>query len=108
MRVAVGLPGRLRGPPISNRLSQNRLPALPATVFVTNKRRHPERVARKALELDEALPEAHAALAYVSAYYDCDWATAEREFQRALELNPNDAEVAFWQREGMLTKRWSK
>jgi Tfp pilus assembly protein PilF len=49
--------------------------------------------ARKALELDEALPEAHAALAYVSAYYDWDWVTADREFQRALELNPNGAEV---------------
>jgi tetratricopeptide (TPR) repeat protein len=49
--------------------------------------------ALKALELDETLGEAHATLAYVSAYYDWNWASAEREFQRALELNPNDAET---------------
>ncbi len=47
----------------------------------------------KALQIDETLPEAHAALAYVRAYYDWDWPGAEREFQRALELNPSYAAV---------------
>jgi serine/threonine protein kinase/tetratricopeptide (TPR) repeat protein len=46
--------------------------------------------AKKALELDDALAEAHAALAY-AAFFDWDWFTAEREFKRAIELNPNSA-----------------
>jgi len=45
----------------------------------------------KALEIDEGLAEAHASLAYVLAYYDWDWKGAEREFKRALELNPSYA-----------------
>ena len=48
-----------------------------------------------AIQIDEALAEAHATLAYVS-HYDWDWATAEREFRRALELNPNGALVHAW------------
>jgi len=48
--------------------------------------------ARKALELDETLPEAHAVLGYTATFYDWDWYTAERELKRALELNPNYAE----------------
>jgi tetratricopeptide (TPR) repeat protein len=47
--------------------------------------------ARKALELDETLGEAHAALAYAEWFYDWDWPSAEREFRRAIELNPNSA-----------------
>lgn len=49
--------------------------------------------ASKALELDDSLAEAHASLAYIRTYYDWDWAGAEREFQRAIALNPNDATV---------------
>src|SRR5262249_34758082 len=45
--------------------------------------------ALKALELDDALAEAHTALAMVKAQHDWDWAGSEREFKRALELNPN-------------------
>src|SRR5438445_601629 len=47
--------------------------------------------ARKALELDDTLAEAHAALAYAVFFADWDWPTAEREFKRAIELNPNSA-----------------
>jgi len=47
--------------------------------------------AMKALELDDGVAEAHAALAYVLFYADFDWAGAEREFKRANELNPNSA-----------------
>ena len=47
--------------------------------------------AQKALEIDATLAEAHAALADVAANYDFDWATAEREYKRAIELNPNNA-----------------
>jgi serine/threonine protein kinase/tetratricopeptide (TPR) repeat protein len=46
--------------------------------------------AMKALELDDTLAEAHAALAY-GKLFDWDWVGAEREFKRAIELNPNSA-----------------
>ena len=48
--------------------------------------------ARKALELDPRLSEAHSALARMSMTYDWDWASAEQGFRRALELNPNSLE----------------
>jgi len=47
--------------------------------------------ALKALELDDTLAEAHAALGYAVYYADWDWPRAEREFKRAIELNPNSA-----------------
>jgi TolB-like protein/methylphosphotriester-DNA--protein-cysteine methyltransferase len=43
----------------------------------------------RALELDETLAEAHASLGNVKVTFDWDWSGAEREFRRALELNPN-------------------
>src|SRR5581483_4299594 len=43
----------------------------------------------KALSLDPSLPDAHLALANLKLDYDYDWAGAEREFSRALELDPN-------------------
>ncbi|MFL6276418.1 MAG: protein kinase domain-containing protein [Blastocatellia bacterium] len=48
---------------------------------------------QKALALDDNLAEAHTGLAAILETYDYDFAGAEREFQRALELNPNDAEA---------------
>ena len=50
----------------------------------------------KALELDDRLPEAHCALALVLENYDFDWNTAEKEFRRAIELNPNYATAHQW------------
>ncbi len=47
--------------------------------------------ARKALELDDTLAEAHTSLACVYFWYDWDWPGAEHEFRRALDLNPNYA-----------------
>jgi eukaryotic-like serine/threonine-protein kinase len=47
--------------------------------------------ATKALELDDTLAEAHAALGYAGYFSDWNWASAEREFKRAIELNPNSA-----------------
>ncbi len=49
--------------------------------------------ATKALEMDDSLSEAHMALALVRTFYDWDWAGADRDFKRAIELNPNDAEA---------------
>jgi len=47
----------------------------------------------RALELDDSLAEAHASLAYIHTYYEWDWAAGEQEFQRSLQINPNDAAV---------------
>jgi TolB-like protein/DNA-binding winged helix-turn-helix (wHTH) protein len=47
--------------------------------------------ATKALELDESLAEAHTALGWVEWGYDWDWSSAEREFKRAIELDPDSA-----------------
>jgi TolB-like protein/Tfp pilus assembly protein PilF len=44
--------------------------------------------ALRAMEIDENLPEAHSSLALVSVYYDHDWNRAEKEFRKALELDP--------------------
>ena len=49
--------------------------------------------ALKALELDDKLAQAHASLALVETSYDWDWPGADREFQRAIELNPSDADA---------------
>ena len=45
--------------------------------------------AARALELDDTLAEAHVSMGLVHDYYDWNWAKAEREFKRAIELNPN-------------------
>ncbi|HUE83520.1 MAG TPA: tetratricopeptide repeat protein [Pyrinomonadaceae bacterium] len=47
--------------------------------------------ANRALELDPSLAEAHTALANSLACFDWNWKAAEREFKRAIELNPKDA-----------------
>jgi serine/threonine-protein kinase len=52
--------------------------------------------ARKALELDESLPSAHASLAWALFIYDWRWEDAEREFRRAIELNPRYASAHQW------------
>src|SRR5438552_16489621 len=52
--------------------------------------------ATKALEFDETLADPHASLAYTKDVYEWDWAGAEREYKRALQLNPNDASTYHW------------
>ena len=47
--------------------------------------------ASRALSLDETLADAHCALGFVKGHYEYDWPAAEREFRRAIELEPNDA-----------------
>lgn len=51
--------------------------------------------AEKAIALDESLAEAHVSLGYVRALYDWDWSGAKREFQRAVEVNPNSPDAHF-------------
>ena len=55
-----------------------------------------EAAAKKALALDDTLAEAHTSLALVHAFYNWDWSAADREFQRALELNPGYARGHEW------------
>ncbi len=52
--------------------------------------------ALKALQLDEQLAEAHTSLALISENYDWDWEQAEKEFKRAIELDPNYATAHHW------------
>ena len=55
-----------------------------------------EAAAIKALELDSTLGEAHTSLAFTLDGFDWDWGSAEREFKRALELNPGYATAHHW------------
>lgn len=55
-----------------------------------------EKAAKKALEIDETLGEAHAALGFALSCYDRDWRAAERELRRAIKLNPNYATAHFF------------
>jgi TolB-like protein/Tfp pilus assembly protein PilF len=50
----------------------------------------------RALEIDDSIAEAHATLALVRTTYDWDWAGAEREFERAIEINPSCATAHYW------------
>ena len=49
--------------------------------------------AQRALALDDSLADAHASLALVKAWYEFDFQGGERELQRAIMLNPNDADI---------------
>ncbi|MEO8033534.1 MAG: protein kinase [Acidobacteriota bacterium] len=49
--------------------------------------------ARRALALDDSLAQAHTSLALVLVWFDWDFREGEREFRRAIELNPGDAEA---------------
>ncbi len=52
--------------------------------------------AKRALELDKYLAEAHTSLAHVNEYFDWDWLSAEKEYRRAIELNPGYATAHQW------------
>ena len=65
---------------------------LPPTEFISKARA----AAQRALQLDERLPEAHTALAVIAQTYDWDWPTAEKEYKRAIQLNPNYATAHHW------------
>ena len=55
-----------------------------------------EQAARKALEIDNMLAEAHASLAMIIPHIGWDWTVSEREFKRAIELNPNYTTAHHW------------
>jgi TolB-like protein/DNA-binding winged helix-turn-helix (wHTH) protein/Tfp pilus assembly protein PilF len=52
--------------------------------------------ATKALALDDNLSEAHTSLAFILDLYDWDWVSAEKEYKRALALNPGYATAHQW------------
>jgi serine/threonine-protein kinase len=52
--------------------------------------------AEAALNLDPLLVQAHTQLAIVSLVFDWDWPAAEKEFKRAIELNPSDSDAHYW------------
>jgi tetratricopeptide (TPR) repeat protein len=61
--------------------------------------------ARRALELDPELAEAHSALACPALLYERDFELAEREFRRSLELNPNYPQGRAWY--GLFFLQWA-
>jgi serine/threonine-protein kinase len=52
--------------------------------------------ALKALALDDSLAEAHASLAWVAFIHEWDWGTADREYRRAIELDPRYPSARQW------------
>src|SRR5215469_2480492 len=72
---------------LANTYGQLAIFAGPPTNFVPKAKE----AAEKAMRLDDSLAEAHDSLANVKWSYDWDWAGADREFQRAVQLNPGNA-----------------
>jgi TolB-like protein/DNA-binding winged helix-turn-helix (wHTH) protein/Tfp pilus assembly protein PilF len=52
--------------------------------------------AQRAVELDGRLAEAHTSLALITENYDWDWQNAEKEYRRAIQLDPNYATAHHW------------
>ena len=59
--------------------------------------------AKKALELDDTLAEAHTSLATVLRDYDFDFEQSLKEYERAIQLNPNYATAHHWLSNGVLS-----
>lgn len=59
--------------------------------------------ARRAAELDPSLAEAHASLGFAALWFDWDWAAAEKELRRAIELNPAYPTARQWYAEYLAT-----
>jgi tetratricopeptide (TPR) repeat protein len=62
--------------------------------------------AKKAIALDDTLAEAHRSLAFDEVWGNWDFQTGEREFQRAIELNPNDAVTHLWFANAFASPEW--
>jgi Flp pilus assembly protein TadD len=77
------------------------LAAIEETVLPETVMPQAEKATRQALDLDDQAAEAHNSMAMIQLFYRWDWAAAEREFARAIELNPN-LEVAHFVRSYVL------
>jgi TolB-like protein/tRNA A-37 threonylcarbamoyl transferase component Bud32/Tfp pilus assembly protein PilF len=60
--------------------------------------------AERALALDEQTAEAHASLGWLNLYYLWNWSDSQRQYQRALELDPDSAFVHAWYGESLSTR----
>ena len=58
--------------------------------------------AKKALEIEDSIAEAHTSLAWVLQTYEWDWSGAEREYKRAIELSPNYPTAHQWYAECLM------
>jgi serine/threonine-protein kinase len=65
-------------------------------VAPTDARSRAGRAARRAVELDDGSAEAHTSMGFVRMRFEWDWAGAEREFLRAIELNPRYPTAHHW------------
>ena len=72
--------------------------AASATLYIPQARA----AALRALELDENLAEAHTAFALIVQNHDWDWRASEKEYRRAIELNPNYATAHHWYAEHLM------
>jgi len=61
---------------------------------------------RKAIELDDSLAEAHRSLAFAEIWGDWDFQTGEKEFLRAIELNPRDPITHLWFANAFASPEW--
>ena len=77
---------------------------LPAYLATASHEAYPRarEAARRALDIDDTLAEAHATMAAVLHEYDWDFSGSEKEFKRAIELNPNYATAHHWYAEYLL------
>jgi serine/threonine protein kinase/tetratricopeptide (TPR) repeat protein len=71
---------------------------LVSNVFMPSNEGYPKakEAALKALELDATLAEAHTSIAIIKENFEWDWKGAEKEYIRAIELNPNYATAHHW------------
>jgi serine/threonine protein kinase/Flp pilus assembly protein TadD len=67
---------------------------LPFAGYVPSKEAFPQAksAAKRALEIDENLAEAHIVLGWVGFSFDWDWTAAESELKKAIELSPNNSD----------------
>ena len=59
--------------------------------------------AQQAIALDDSSPEAHRSLAFILRFWNWDMAAAEKEYRRAIELNPNDSQSHHWYATALLS-----
>jgi eukaryotic-like serine/threonine-protein kinase len=65
--------------------------------------------AKKAVELDSTLAEPHSSLGFIHLFYDWDLPRAEREFKKAIELNPGYAPARYWYAAALAaSRRWAE
>jgi len=55
-----------------------------------------KQMAKKALELDKGIAEAHVSLVLEKMYYEYDWKGVEREFKKSITINPNNSDAYAW------------